>query len=354
MGRHVSWISLILVSAAVASRVALSDEHGSAYSIEKLAAAVRDQTSSIDGLFCEYSVQYGDRAVPVNCRFARSGSRWHYAELSTGQQGQKGEHVFCYDGRLVYAFTVTHQEEKVRWGSVQLQDPREPGNLHPDLLLGENISNVGRSLVDILKSGRVTMSDVSLHDGMSGARLLVRAVPAVDTGPKHMKLDVAVTLDPRHDFLPREILVTEPAENITWPGWEQRWTILEYRHVPDGRTNRQRWFPVSGVLTQGSPKAPTIRMRVNTVEINEPMPLTLFRPEIPDGTPVADVTSDRRGKDVIQGSRFVEVKRAQDIAEAPEPVHRPTLPWLLLANLVVVIVLVSAFLWRRRLRRSMS
>jgi hypothetical protein len=276
--------------------LALSDESVSAYSTEELVAALTDQITSIESLDCRFSIQYRDSATPVKCRYARSGKMWHYTELS-GDQQQVNERTLCCDGNLLYTFSVTHQQPgEDKCDSVELQNPRAQGNLDPERLLGEGLSNVSRSVVDVLKLPGVTKSQETLPDGTIGVRLLAHAVPTAVAGPKQMKYDVAVTLDPKHSLLPREILITQSEENVTWPGWAHQWKIVEYRQCVDERTSRQRWFPVSGVLTQGSTGAPTIRMTVDEVRINAALPITLFCPTIPGAANVFDMRADGRGQ----------------------------------------------------------
>jgi len=275
---------LVLLTTAFAGGVATADENVSAYSVEELVAAATEQLTSVESLDSRYSIQYGDSKAPVRCRYARSGSMWNYTELST-ERGQEKEKTYCCDGSLIYAFYVIRQQTgKDKWSIVELQEPRAQGNLDPERLLGERLSNVSRSIVDVLKLPSLTKSEETLPDGTIGIRLLARAVPRAIAGPKQLKYDVAVTLDPKHDLLPREILITESGDNVTWPGWAHQWKILQYRQSLDERAHRQRWFPVSAVLTQGTTKAPPpIKMTVDEVRINPTLPLTLFRPNIPNG-----------------------------------------------------------------------
>jgi hypothetical protein len=282
---------------------------------------------------------------------------WRYAELVAGKQGQTTERVVCYDNSLVYAFTVTRQGSKDKWGTVQLQNPRAQPNLHPDYLLGLQLSNVNRSIVDVLRMGEVTKSDLLLPAGTRGVRLLAHAVPSAEPGPKQLKYDVAITIDPKHDFLAQEIVVTESAANISWHGWEQRWTIVEYRQFVDERTSRHRWFPVLGILTQGKTKAQPIQIKVGAVRINQSLPLTLFHPQIPDGTTVADNTSDGRGQLAIKGGKYAIAKRIKDLTdEARLASGSPFNGLFILLTIVAIVALVLgfAFVWRKRIRLSHS
>jgi len=340
---------MALLAIAFAGVVASSGDDVSAKSVYALVAAVTDKLASINWLDCEYSVQHGESAAPIKCRSARFGSIWRYTELSPEQQSPKTDNVVCFDGTFVYTFKLTHQGGHDQWGTVEIQDPRADANLDPTYLLGLQLPRVGRSFVDVLKLPGVTKSEEALPDGTTGIRLLTPAVETASAGPKQMKYDVAVTLDPKHDLLPREILVTESAGNITHPGWEQRWKILDYRQVLDKQTGHLRWFPFSGTLAQGSAKVPAITITVETVRINEPMPLTLFRPEVPEGTTVLDVTADKRGQVVVNGG--ATSKRIDNVTDQGNAARSPGWTWLILAGAVAVVV-VLGLLWRRHLRRS--
>lgn len=177
-------------------------------------AALTDQLTSIDSLYCEYSIQYGDSASPVKSRYARSGIQWHGAELSLDEQRLQ-ENTFSYDGHLVYGFVVRRQPDGPDdWSTVQLQDPRDQENLDPEALLGGTLSNVSRSIVDALELAEVTKSEATLPDGTVGIRLLARAVPTAVASSEELKYDVAVTLDPKHGLLPAEILITPVAPSV--------------------------------------------------------------------------------------------------------------------------------------------
>ena len=135
-----------------------------------------------------------------------------------------------------------------------------------------------------------------------GVRLLASDVPGARVEAKGLKYDVAITLDPKHDLLPADILITESKKTITWPGWEQRWKVLEYRRVVDEQTKRERWFPVSGILTQGRTKSPagkmppTCKITVDKVQINPKLSPTLFRPAVPVGPSINATTPAGRGQ----------------------------------------------------------
>lgn len=331
---------------------AYPDNNVTDYSVEELVAAVSDKLTSIESIDCEYSVQYGDATDPIKCRFARSGSMWRYEEIiSEEQNGLKNENILSYDDRIVYSYTITHQTGKEKWGFVELQDPRLQENHDPDEMLGLKLSNISRSIIDVFKRGRLKKSENKLLDGTMGITMSARDVPRALE--EKLKYDVAITFDPNHDMLPREILITESEGHITWPGWEQRWKILEFRQLLDESTNHQRWFPVSAILTQGRTRGPTIRMKADKIRINPSLPMAFFRPDIPEGTTVSDVTVDGRGKLAIKGSHFVIGNRIKELTDQARSDRKHSRRgWQIFAAIAMVVLSILFFVWRTLRRRS--
>ena len=97
---------------------------------------------------------------------------------------------------------------------MQVHDPRKNELSGPDGLLGVVVQNLLRSIVDVLASAKqVTKSEQSLPDGTTGFRLVARNITSARPEAT-MNYTVAVTLDPAHDFLPCEILVTSPEQQF--------------------------------------------------------------------------------------------------------------------------------------------
>jgi len=269
-----------------------------AWPVEELIAKMKDQLASIKSLQCEYSRKFENSPSAVKCTYARSEGKWHYAEQSDSRQGRT-ENTSCCDGQIEFTFNVVHRQQAPSvWSGVQLHVPRGADRLsvNPEYLLGAELSNVSRSAADVfaLKGVTVTKSQAMCPDGTVGVRLSAHDVPAARADSGGVNYDVFITLDPKHDLLPAEILITESKKTITWPGWEQRWKVLEFRRIVDEQTKHERWFPVSGILTQGHAKSPagtvppTVRITIDTVRVNSKLLPALFRPEFPDGTHITD------------------------------------------------------------------
>jgi hypothetical protein len=340
----------ICATPAVAAEAPADDF--SSYSTEELTAVLTEQLTSIDSLYCEYEIHYGDAPHPVRCRYASSGNMWHYTELSA-DQGKVKENTTCCDGSVVYAFVVTRsQGGEDQWGSVQLQDPRDTVTLAPECLLGKIIRNVDRSVVDVLQWGEVARSEETFPDGTPGIRLAVCSVSSANVRAKGTKYDVAVTLDQAHDLLPRDMLTVQSEVNRDWPEWAQHWTLLEYRQVVDERTKEQRWFPVSGVLEQGQTNSPRISITIDEVRVNAALASSLFQPEVPDGTTLADARSNGSGRVGIKGKETVVDRRIAGLARQTQPEPRRLLTVFLWGAVPLLCVLAIWYVWRLRIKSS--
>ena len=234
--------------------LAADPQDAAAWPAEKLAGAVKEQLSSIESFYGEYSIQYGNAKAPVNCRFARSGDKWHYAELKNSPEGQT-ENTSCCDGQLEFTFFLVHPPKgPSSWSGFQLHLPRrESPRVCSRMSAGSRFLQsqpFGCGGLHSQRSGRHEIAS-GLPDGRTGVRLFARDVPRARVGALELKYDVAVTLDPEHDLLPADIRITESKKTAVSPGWEQRWKVLQYRRILDEKTKGERWFPVSGVLTQG-------------------------------------------------------------------------------------------------------
>ena len=231
-----------------------ADPGGADLSVEALVAALVVNYATINSIYCEYTQQFlatahRKESEPKQLRYARSGKKWRLVELDEAA-GTVIEVTRCYDGDFVYSFAVAHKDGQDQTTVVQIQARAEPGGFNPEQLIGRDLSNVSRSLPQVLMRDGLSRSDAKLPDGTVMPRLSVVGVVAQRTNPP--SYDVAVIVDPGHDFLPREILITETAGNISAPAWAQHWTIAEYQQVFDQQSRRDRWFPAAGVLTQGT------------------------------------------------------------------------------------------------------
>ncbi|HEX4146552.1 MAG TPA: hypothetical protein VHY91_23830 [Pirellulales bacterium] len=285
---------------------------------DALVAAVVGNYASIESIYCQYTVRYlatADRkaSVPMNVRYARSGTKWRLVQFDESA-GVLVEVARCCDGEFVYSFSVTHRDGKPQWSGVQIHDRAEPGGFNPEHLIGRNLSNVGRSIPEILKQAGISRSGAKLPGGTVGERLSVSGL-ATSRAKSLQKYDVVIAVDPEHDFLPREIRITEAAENVTWPDWAQKWNVDEFQQVVDQKSRRQRWFPASGLLTQGTTAAPAVKIVVEKVRINATLPETLFKPEFPDGLSFMDATADHRGRGAVRGNVILENPGADPPAE---------------------------------------
>jgi hypothetical protein len=262
-----------------------SSVDSSGYSTADLIAAVTEQLTSIDTLYIEFEDKFSNSTDTKKLQYARSGNMWHFMEPTS----DGNENIDCCDGSYEYTFIVGNpRENRKNWDGGQIHDFRQNERTGPEGLLGM-VFNLRRSIADVFKSAKeVTSSAQILPDGTSGLRLITKdvakAIPNERGGGRYI---VEVTLDPAHDFLPREVLVTSPES----PNWAENWKVVEYRQVLDERTGKKRWFPVAGILEWG-PNSIKTNITIHNVRINSDLPFSLFRPEFPVGVTPNDLTTN--------------------------------------------------------------
>ena len=288
----------LVVQSIAASRAdaqdVVADGERPSHSAQELVNRLAEQLSTIDSLYCEYQIDMiaKEDSAPTKTskhRFARAGKKWFFAnQIDEGA----GESRILYDGDTVFSYRVLllSEGERLKKDTVQMDAERELPLLTPDAFLGTDLSNLRRSVVNVLRLAGVELSQEKTDDETICYRLVARNVgsndknQSTDQAKAKLRYKVDALLDPTHGFLPRELLITEDVETITWPDWKQHIKVLEYRDVVDERTNKVRWFPFSAVLEQGIPNAPDIKFRVSKLRINPELPKSLFELQIPDGT----------------------------------------------------------------------
>ncbi len=284
---------LLTPSRAIAQE-AVADDGSGQYSSLELVDRLAEQLSTIESLYCEYQIEFlgKDESAPTTVskrRFARAGKKWFLAnQIDEGS----GESRTLYDGDTVFGYRVLllPAGEQLENTTVQMDAEQEFPLLTPDAFLGTDLSNLRRSVVNVLRLADIELS----HEKADGETILYRLVARdVGSNGRDQNMDetraktryrVDTLLDPTHGFLPRELLITQDAETTTWPDWKQHVKVLEYRDVVDERTNKVRWFPFTAVLEQGRPAAPDIKFTVSKLQINPELSKSLFELRIPDGT----------------------------------------------------------------------
>jgi outer membrane lipoprotein-sorting protein len=311
------------------------------FSAEELSAILQEQLTSIESIRCEYTFSVDPPTASSQRRrqtHARQGKQWHYSERIGDSDTQQ---ISCFDGDRVYSFNVVGDGTKAaQYSLVGLQDPRTLTTVTPECLYSW-LQNPDTYIADLLRHSQAQL----LTPSSGHPRLMLNGV----SGRSNSRVDYDVTLelDPTHEYLPQQILMTESPGTITWPGWEARWTVHEFRRIVDGGTKGMRWFPVVGMLTQGSTGAPRLKLTVDQVRLNAELPVTLFRPDFPDGVVFSDSTSTGHGRLALKGdSRSI----SEQIAELSEP-RRGLAPMriiLIVVNVVVVLFVLILLAWRKR------
>jgi outer membrane lipoprotein-sorting protein len=360
---RISILAIILLPGVALGSHVRADDGSAEPSAAELVATLSDSLTSIHSLYCEYTVTYGksDRRkseIVAKCRFARNGYKWHYGEFTTEDNRRPGlkEIIKCFDGEFLYTYSVVGDgKSALDYSSVQIHDPKkEGGGMDPDMMLGLKVPILGRSVLDAFRMSRPIVDETALPKRGHRPRLRVNDVPADRPSGDDMKYNLSVVLDPDHDFLPGEILITESQQNVRWRGWENRWDIEEFAQVTDETEHRPRWFPIRGLFQQGATGAPSIRLDVAKVQLNPVLPESLFHPQVPDGVALADVTAGGRGQIVIKGSTLAVDGRLEEIADeanrqAALGRHRVFL--IIVVNVAALSVLAAGLLFWRRLRK---
>lgn len=256
-----------------------------------------EQLSTIDSLYCEYQIDFISKQ-PADTksskhRFARSGKKWLHAWQKADEPDTEGRVLYDGDTFFEYRLQLLPEGERMH-GRVQMEASHEYPTMHPDAFLGSDVSVLRRSVVNVLRLADVELAREKTEDGTNCFRLVARDVgtnepQSTDPARTKPRFTVEVVLDPTHDWLPREVLITDDVTTVTWPGHKKHFKVLDYRRVVDDRTNKARWFPFSVLMEQGISSAPDIKFTVDKLRINSELPNSLFELEIPDGTDVYDM-----------------------------------------------------------------
>jgi hypothetical protein len=74
---------------------------------------------------------------------------------------------------------------------------------------------------------------------------------------------------------------------------------------------------------------------------------TLFRPDLPQGATLADLTSDGRGRLAIKGGEFAVNQHMTDLVDKARNEIRPARWWVLGVNGVILGVVLALLMWRK-------
>lgn len=291
-----SWLAVALLAqpAVYAQHKDIAD-----HSTAELVAQISQIISGIWSLDTTFDVQFGVNDPPKRWRFARQHEKWHRTEISIeAGQGAERKSGVCFDGNYVYTLVVrTYKDGSQQWRHVEVQDgDREPPtHIFPDAMMGSRLSNIGCSIADAWIQVLPTL--VSNPDGAS--KLICNGLSSSLPETGDLFFDIEYTIDPVHDLLPSQILITQ--QGVDASVWFQEWNVTEWMKALDEGSGEERWFPASGSLRQPG-DAPEIVLTVHSVVVNSDLPEDLFQPaNVPDGTAVVNATSAGHGEISIVG-----------------------------------------------------
>jgi outer membrane lipoprotein-sorting protein len=340
---HILTVAVLLVP-LIAARVGYCQE----YSGRELLAGYTEMVTSIETLYCEYNVHRSRDGTVTKMIFARDGQKWHfgYPATSADNNANTGRKIICSDGERVYSYSIAGSKV----GTVQIHDYTRPSSadIAPDQFLGLRLSNLDRAVFDIFAADGRNWETLTRKD-----RIWLAAGTVKSHEVSVEDLNVAVYIDPLRGFLPIEIQITLPDGHKQVGKWQMRYTIQEILEVQDESLEKSRLFPHRATLEQDFVGNKTLELTVSNVRINAELDVSLFRPAIPDGTTVADVSSvgpptlGIKGDDATVDARIRKLTK-----DAEADVGRGTK--VVAAIFAVTAFVLSVFLSYRYRNRSSS
>lgn len=267
--------------------------------------SLSESLTSIDTLYCEYRrvMRKGERIEnDIQCRYARSGAKWHITEISGKDGSVLHENTVCFDGTKAYSYNAERSpSSSLDFGQIQVRDTHSAPLVSPEYLIGNSISDLNESLLGICRSNANRLSAMDANErGLSS--VVVSSIPFGTVEGKPIAYDLTFEIDPSHGFMASRINLefTSPTMDL-FPSHRsrfQRWESTEFRLVKDERTNTNRWFPSKGLLTQGvGDEIPSFELTFETVHLNRALDEHLFNPHVPKGTTILDLTAGSAGKE---------------------------------------------------------
>jgi outer membrane lipoprotein-sorting protein len=293
---------VVLIAQLIAAPVGRSQENSG----RELLAGYIEMVTSIQTIYCEYSVVSKRTGTKTGVVFARTGDKWHYSYSSNRDNVGDGRKVVCSDGEHVYNYSLKGSG----MSPVQISDYTRPIVTAPDQFLGLRLSNLDRTIQDIFDATEGNWNLSSRFD-----RSWLNAESVSSHVVSDTVFNVAVYIDPLQEFLPLEIEITPPDGHKHAGTWQMHYTIQEVLTVQDEFFDRPRLFPRVATLEQDYVGKKTLELNVSKVRINADLDDGLFRPIIPGGTTVADVPSDGRSTLGVKGDDAAVDARIRELTE---------------------------------------
>gem|GEM_PF-6380384 len=247
-------------------------------------------------------------------------------------QGADGQRVFSANYRMGKSeFT------EPKGVTIALGTPSAPGDVEP--LFGLWYGRQHKWLAGMLAAGKARLDGFGDHKGNRYPRLRVETSETTT---------LVLLLDPAHGFLPRLTETEHLIDGETKRGFPNE--VDEFREIEPGV-----WFPWSGRFDQF---IDVNSWKMRSIEINQPLAASLFKPPIADGTDVTDLVAKRR---YFHGRRPPDAGSEPDIvdearrnleAAGPPPAAQPDGGGFSLSKslLAVSVVVLLIGLWFRFVR----
>jgi hypothetical protein len=110
-------------------------------------------------------------------------------------------------------------------------------------------------------------------------------------------ISVSAFFDPRHGYLPCQIEVKQ-LENPVPEDWHMTWAVVEFQVVPNADSSL-RWFPRVSEFRQ---HIGVITATVTQFAIDQPLPDSMFSPNLSAGAQVADHTAENGTRNYFVGA----------------------------------------------------
>lgn len=245
------------------------------------------------------------RSAPGGCRAITSSARFPDGKIVVTKK-------FREDGKI-RCDILPFSADSNSISSITVRNQRNTGEEYHDVMFSTMwlIMPGGRPVHSLIDAG-ATVSPRGSEDEL-----------LVDVVAKHPKTGrpLLCTLDPGHDWLPKEV--------TSGTGRSQhRWSVETFRR------DNGRWFPATGRFTATTPKGiQDYRFEVSEVRINRPLDRASFAmPVLPDGVLILD---QRTGTNSVKGgpeaerrlrSRFVAATTRSADPRAPGGTHAASDP----------------------------
>lgn len=303
-------------------------------SLEIVRTAIREHVSSITSISMKYKVYYkhpkGARHPsgagveswgPRQCEWAEQGAQ---KLLKSGpipiEGGQGSGGWMCHDGQAGFQVVVDQNDPSkvLRIMKTPLISPFY--YLHfpsPPEFSALRLPHSDEQLVDLLSRSEAKAVGIEIIGGEPCWRVRVGTL----RGRDNYLMELTVTFDPAHGYLPRHLSV-RPSKNderydeMLKGGFKMDFEVLAFQRIWDPLLGRERWFPREGRRYNSEAE---YRFVIDEILINAPIPAERFQAPLQFGTEVTE-GPPKPGESAVQyvigGARAVDALIANRVEES--------------------------------------